>query len=33
LPAQAPDNPVTVIMAECESEPIQHALSSRVDIT
>jgi alpha-L-fucosidase len=32
LPAQAPDNPVTVIMAECESEPVQHALSSRVDI-
>jgi alpha-L-fucosidase len=33
LPAQAPDTPVTVIMAECESEPVQHALSSRVDIT
>ena len=32
LPAQSPDSPVTVIMAECESEPIQHALSSRVDI-
>jgi alpha-L-fucosidase len=32
LPAQAPDSPVTVIMAECESEPVQQALSSRVDI-
>jgi alpha-L-fucosidase len=32
LPPQAPDNPITVIVAECESEPVQHALSSRVDI-
>ncbi len=33
LPVKAPDSPVTVIVAECESEPIQHALSSVVDIT
>jgi alpha-L-fucosidase len=32
LPAQAPDSPVTVIASECESEPIQHALSSVVDL-
>jgi len=31
LPRKAPDNLVTVIAADCESEPIQHALSSRVD--
>ena len=31
LPEQAPDSPVTVIAAECESEPVQHALSSVVD--
>jgi alpha-L-fucosidase len=33
MPQQAPDTPVTVIAADCESEPIQNALSSRVDIT
>jgi alpha-L-fucosidase len=33
LPPHAPDNPVTVIVAECESEPIQRALSSIVDAT
>jgi alpha-L-fucosidase len=33
LPIQPQDTPVTVIAAECESEPIQDALSSRVDIT
>ncbi len=33
LPQQAPDSPLVVIAAECESEPIQQALSSRVDIT
>ncbi len=32
LPAQAPDTPITVIVAECETEPVQHALSSVVDI-
>jgi alpha-L-fucosidase len=32
LPPQAPDHPVTVIVADCESEPVQHALSSRVDL-
>jgi len=31
LPAKAPDDPLTVIAAECESEPIQDALSSRAD--
>jgi alpha-L-fucosidase len=32
LSPQAPDHPITVIAVECESEPVQHALSSRVDI-
>jgi alpha-L-fucosidase len=32
LPPQAPDMPITVIVAECETEPVQHALSSVVDI-
>jgi alpha-L-fucosidase len=31
LPPQAPDTPITVIVAECETEPVQHALSSLVD--
>ena len=31
LPAEAPDNPVTVIVAECDSEPVQEALSSKAD--
>ena len=31
LPLQPPDDPVTVIAAECESEPVQDALSSRAD--
>jgi alpha-L-fucosidase len=31
LPAHPPDDLVTVIAAECESEPVQDALSSRVD--
>lgn len=31
LPAQTPDDPITVIAAECDSEPIQHALSSKSD--
>jgi alpha-L-fucosidase len=31
LPAKAPDDPVTVIAVECDSEPIQHALSSKAD--
>jgi alpha-L-fucosidase len=31
LPDKAPDDPVTVIAAECDSEPIQNGLSSRVD--
>jgi alpha-L-fucosidase len=30
LPMKAPDDPVTVIAAECESEPIQDSLASRV---
>jgi alpha-L-fucosidase len=30
LPAQAPDDPVTVIAAECESEPVQDSLAARV---
>jgi len=33
LPAQAPDAPVTVIVAECASVPVQDALSSIVDVT
>lgn len=31
LPEKAPDSPVTVIEAECDSEPIQEALSSQAD--
>jgi alpha-L-fucosidase len=31
LPAKVPDDPVTVIAVECDSEPIQHALSSKAD--
>jgi alpha-L-fucosidase len=31
LPETSPDDPVTVIAAECASEPIQDGLSSRVD--
>jgi len=31
LPSEAPDNPITVIAAECNSEPVQDALSSRAD--
>ncbi len=31
LPTEAPDDPVTVIAAECESEPVQEALSSKAD--
>src|ERR1700739_2891780 len=31
LPAKAPDDPVTVISVECDSEPVQEALSSRAD--
>jgi alpha-L-fucosidase len=31
LPNEAPDDPVTIIAAECDSEPIQHALSSISD--
>jgi alpha-L-fucosidase len=31
LPSKAPDHPVTVIAAECDSEPIQDALSSKAD--
>ena len=31
LPVAAPDSPITVIAAECDSEPIQNALSSRAD--
>jgi alpha-L-fucosidase len=33
LPVQAPDAPVTVIVAECASVPVQDALSSIVDVT
>jgi alpha-L-fucosidase len=33
LPARAPDSPVTVIVAECASVPVQDALSSIVDVT
>jgi alpha-L-fucosidase len=31
LPSEPPDNPVTVIAVECDSEPVQHALSSLSD--
>lgn len=31
LPASAPDEPVTVIAAECDTEPVQDALSSKAD--
>lgn len=31
LPASASDDPVTVIAAECDSEPVQDALSSKAD--
>lgn len=31
LPDRAPDEPVTVIAAECDAEPVQDALSSRAD--
>jgi alpha-L-fucosidase len=31
LPAQSPGNPITVIAAECDREPVQDALSSRAD--
>jgi alpha-L-fucosidase len=31
LPSFAPDHPVTVIAAECETEPVQDALSSKAD--
>jgi alpha-L-fucosidase len=31
LPDTAPDEPVTVIVAECDGEPVQDTLSSRVD--
>jgi alpha-L-fucosidase len=31
LPDSAPDEPITVIAAECDSEPVQEALSSRAD--
>jgi alpha-L-fucosidase len=31
LPAKAPDEPITVIAAECETEPVQEALSSKAD--
>ena len=31
LPSEAPDSPITVIAAECDSEPVQHALSSLAD--
>jgi alpha-L-fucosidase len=33
LPQSAPDDLITVIAVECESEPVQHALSSIVDET
>jgi hypothetical protein len=32
LPEKAPDEPVTVIVAECDAEPVQDALSSKADI-
>lgn len=31
LPLKVPDDPLTVIAAECDSEPIQEALSSKAD--
>jgi len=31
LPDSAPDEPVTVIAAECDTEPVQDALSSKAD--
>jgi len=31
LPEQPPDQPVTVIAAECDAEPVQDALSSKAD--
>lgn len=31
LPAHPPDDPLTVIAAECDSEPVQEALSSKAD--
>jgi alpha-L-fucosidase len=31
LPEQSPDQPITVIAAECDSEPVQDALSSKAD--
>jgi alpha-L-fucosidase len=31
LPTDAPDHPLTVIAAECDSEPVQEALSSKAD--
>jgi alpha-L-fucosidase len=31
LPDVAPDAPITVIAAECDAEPVQHALSSKAD--
>ncbi len=31
LPEKAPDEPVTVIAAECDAEPVQDALSSKAD--
>jgi len=31
LPESAPDQPVTVIAAECDTEPVQDALSSKAD--
>jgi alpha-L-fucosidase len=33
LPAKAPDDPLTVIAVECDREPVQDALSSKVDAT
>jgi alpha-L-fucosidase len=33
LPPRPPDDPVTVIVADCASEPVQAALSSIVDVT
>jgi alpha-L-fucosidase len=32
LPDSAPDQPVTVIAAECDREPVQEALSSKADL-
>src|ERR1700752_1824330 len=31
LPEKPPDDPVTVIAAQCDAEPVQDALSSKVD--